>query len=593
MRKALYLLVAMILMVSFSLMAGDKVKRSAINTADIVDVALPDQAGPVSYPVVESSSLVLNEVDAFVENIRCILGAGRNVIRVGSEIHVGLLEGTTGSYELYWAGSTDEGANWTTSSHLGSNAPDDDRYPSLAVNPTNGDAFISFHQPFSPGIAYGVHMTDPFGDVWTISGALNGAFASATLSFTNADGAGNVANGFFENNVGQGMVGVHAPPTWNNIALVQDTTAGFVDMGPAVAIEGNYIIAMFTTTDDANVVPTDTAVTNHGGYQLWNAYRESTDGGATWSASMTPYGMNLADFPTVTGDRNGTVGDVAAATGTWWQNFNTPIIWNGNVYSSLHNGAVTLNDGTFPYGYWDGIMTITMGTKAASGGGSWTHSAISSLHADAADNNDVGEIWQSEIGVHTGTGSFAVVALDQAVTVSGEQDMVGFFSADGGATWAETFREDMVTIGFPTGTGLFSAMSPWLNRVGDDIIADVVLLGDNGGIVNTTLYHTQVLVGTVGIKDNPNVPREVKLSQNYPNPFNPTTNISFELQNASDVSLKVYNAIGQEVATLVNGQINSGVHTINFNGENLSSGVYFYTLKAGNFTQTNKMLLVK
>jgi hypothetical protein len=88
-------------------------------------------------------------------------------------------------------------------------------------------------------------------------------------------------------------------------------------------------------------------------------------------------------------------------------------------------------------------------------------------------------------------------------------------------------------------------------------------------------------------------PVEFSLSQNYPNPFNPTTTISYSIPTDNFVSLKVYNVLGNEVATLVNGQITSGAHNINFNASNLASGVYYYTIKTGNFTSTKKLMLLK
>lgn len=84
-----------------------------------------------------------------------------------------------------------------------------------------------------------------------------------------------------------------------------------------------------------------------------------------------------------------------------------------------------------------------------------------------------------------------------------------------------------------------------------------------------------------------------ELSQNYPNPFNPMTTITYSIPQNSFVTLKVYDILGSEVATLINGEVEAGIHKINFNAVGLNSGVYFYTIKAGNFSETKKLMLMK
>jgi hypothetical protein len=89
-------------------------------------------------------------------------------------------------------------------------------------------------------------------------------------------------------------------------------------------------------------------------------------------------------------------------------------------------------------------------------------------------------------------------------------------------------------------------------------------------------------------------PEQIMLSQNYPNPFNPTTKIIYTIHNADFVILKIYNILGQEVQTLANKYQTAGNHTVNFNAENLSSGIYFYKLQVGsNHVQTKKMILMR
>ncbi len=89
------------------------------------------------------------------------------------------------------------------------------------------------------------------------------------------------------------------------------------------------------------------------------------------------------------------------------------------------------------------------------------------------------------------------------------------------------------------------------------------------------------------------VPATFALNQNYPNPFNPSTVISYQLPSNSRVSLKIYDILGREVATLVDGYQTAGVHQAQFNAQNLSSGVYLYRLSAPGQDFVKKMLLLK
>ena len=94
------------------------------------------------------------------------------------------------------------------------------------------------------------------------------------------------------------------------------------------------------------------------------------------------------------------------------------------------------------------------------------------------------------------------------------------------------------------------------------------------------------------VTDKSNLNR-FKLEQNYPNPFNPSTTISYNITKPENVQIKVYNILGVEVASLVNEYQIAGEHSIKFNAENLSSGIYFYKLNAGSFSQIKKMTLLK
>lgn len=108
------------------------------------------------------------------------------------------------------------------------------------------------------------------------------------------------------------------------------------------------------------------------------------------------------------------------------------------------------------------------------------------------------------------------------------------------------------------------------------------------------LLDDLAFAGGTNVENSPvNKPDDFSLSQNYPNPFNPSTNISFDLSKGGYVTLRVFNILGKEVATLVKGYKDRGQHTAQFDATNLASGVYFYRLDVGNYSAMKQMVLIK
>jgi hypothetical protein len=146
-----------------------------------------------------------------------------------------------------------------------------------------------------------------------------------------------------------------------------------------------------------------------------------------------------------------------------------------------------------------------------------------------------------------------------------------------------------------------------------NIVDSVVINWTNGGVDRSynlapnALYTAVEGSGVIGIQTiSANIPAEYKLYQNYPNPFNPVTKIKFDLSplhggvdNATGVrrgglvKLIVYNLLGQEITTLINEQLSPGTYEVDFNSTGYTSGIYFYTLKAGSFSETKRMILLK
>lgn len=107
------------------------------------------------------------------------------------------------------------------------------------------------------------------------------------------------------------------------------------------------------------------------------------------------------------------------------------------------------------------------------------------------------------------------------------------------------------------------------------------------------LVRDSELLSSVGNEIGSSIPEEFNLMQNYPNPFNPSTKINFSLPESSDTRLKVYDILGNEIANLVNENLQAGNYSVNFDGTSLSSGIYIYSLEADNKIITKKMTLLK
>ena len=132
---------------------------------------------------------------------------------------------------------------------------------------------------------------------------------------------------------------------------------------------------------------------------------------------------------------------------------------------------------------------------------------------------------------------------------------------------------------------LTTAEAPMLILVG-------VTDDDSSSIQIDEIWYNERPAG-LGISDDAPIASRYELGQNYPNPFNPTTHIRFNIPETANAKLTVFNVMGEEVATLVNGVMQAGGHTVSWNAASMPTGVYFYQLESGNFSQTKKLLLVK
>lgn len=183
-----------------------------------------------------------------------------------------------------------------------------------------------------------------------------------------------------------------------------------------------------------------------------------------------------------------------------------------------------------------------------------------------------------------------------------------FLSLNNGSTW-EPLEGQYTNPGTgsfqPNGEPLYDgAQTSWVkeiinlsNYINEEIKLKFLLMSD-GLIEEDGIYVDDINV--IVFEEAPTSEEEIStvaltysLEQNYPNPFNPSTKIEYKIQEAGLVSLKVYDVLGKEVANLVNEAKAVGNHNVTFEAGNLPSGIYFYTIKAGKFINTKKMILVK
>ncbi len=208
------------------------------------------------------------------------------------------------------------------------------------------------------------------------------------------------------------------------------------------------------------------------------------------------------------------------------------------------------------------------------------------LAADTIRVDSVGRVWKYEDGLewmlfqfsgdsfvsHTTYPDSAVVPV-----ITGLKDTVpaGAFIDCVNLFFRRSFYDESVGYVFAPGVGIIEWYGPFYAKT---VLLRAVIDGRLISAVN--MYPSEI-------------PKRYDLRQNFPNPFNPSTTIQYGLPRRSQVTLVVFNTLGQQVATLVRGDQEAGHHSVNFNASNLSSGVYFYRLTAGQFVETRKMIVLK
>jgi len=351
-------------------------------------------------------------------------------------------------------------------------------------------------------------------------------------------------------------------------------------------------VVKFENEEDSTSVLTGFTITNG----------DATHGGGIYCENSNPSLVNI----TITG--NFASGDYAYGGGICLWNNSSPILQNititGNSVSStvgfgggiclsnnsspiLQNVTITGNTASFGGGIYIGggtqnlvNVTISGNTASNNGGGIYCASSYPSF-VNCIMWNDTPE----EVYFYSGSVTITYSDIQGGWTGIGNIDEDPLFVGTGDHPFMLQDLSPCVNAGIPDTTGL---NLPEFDLAGNPRVY--------GGRIDMGAYENQNVVGA----NEDLIPLVTKLNQNYPNPFNPTTTISFSLttEDTENTELVIYNIKGQKVKQLVSDQLSAGQHSVVWNGrddngKSVSSGIYFYKMKAEDFEKTRKMILMK
>ncbi len=282
------------------------------------------------------------------------------------------------------------------------------------------------------------------------------------------------------------------------------------------------------------------------------------DQGVTWDSSRYPTSFYIPQSGNETGWNN--------SMGAAGNPYGSGYIWFGTNNSRIYRAKMVSGSGVMtwvaqPTSGIPNIYTILFGD---------TLHGIAGGSTGLAYTSDGGDNWYINTGC-LGTGNITGIA--------GKNPNELWYAR--GSSIYYTSNDSVWTVA-TTQTGTYNHLA--ISRTPNNY--NIWAIRSNGGI---SKYTYPIGIKPISIE----VPASFSLSQNYPNPFNPETRIKFDLPKSAFTILKIYDALGREIETLVNEQLNPGTYEAGWNASNCTSGVYFYKLSAGDYTDTRRMVLLK
>lgn len=491
---------------------------------------------------------------------------------------------TRGSYYAY---SNDNGATFT---NLGRVETIRAGYPSLALT-SDGRAVIASHTA-PTGSVLGTSIAVDALPGFAIFAAYDAPRAPAECIWPRVTVSTNDRIVFY------GSAQTTGGNTWNTVDPASGTfasaTNNVVFAGVEGEIRGNIAaspggkVAM-VLINGFDLPPTDDFGNNN------IIMRESTDGGVTFGAPI-----NVTNYPA----------DTSNVRPAFWLSISALY-----VNEELHLVWTEVLDqipGDAGISYFFTDLRIRHWAPSINGGVPTTAARFDTLHFSGVLPNgtnhlemDYGSLGVDAEGVLSVvfTGFSGDSTQADPATGIGYGDIWAVSSANNGLQWGEPTN----LTNSPDMDDRYPYISPW-NEAGkinvfymSDSIAGAFAFGDNAptSTPDFLFYKTDHpstapydFYSAVAERDA-EIPEGYALEQNYPNPFNPSTEISFSLPRAEKVTLRIFNVSGQEVVTLVNGKLSAGLHTMKWNAQGMPSGVYFYRIEAGSFTEVKKMTLLQ
>jgi hypothetical protein len=581
-------------------MIDDGIERTA--PADHKGTYVPGLDNPTSltWVIVDSMQNALGPANTSITPL--VYDAPTNVVAL---LHRASTTYGTSSGQLWYNTSTNSGATWRRVGELNGGAPTDCRYPSGAIsNPAGssdtGQCLFVYAAPNLQNagtfgqITYGVDF--PLG-----GGAGSGVVDAGTNTYTSSTAIWTQPSGSWI------WWGTNSTATTGNdetnwrtndyVTVTRQIPPGWLDAEPNFVNALGHLNGFATPTASYYCVsglffPDTLAAAFNAGYS------KSTDNGATWGAWQRP----APDWMQATGlpPRYDLYDYVQPAGGTVSYDQDALIDGNGRVHF-FHVIVDSPWTGTDPRGILEAYETgpntwaakfVTMGLNPYTGLGYPGASTPASPYLSQTGNG-------MHVSISADGQVMAAVWLDAATSSPTDTlpDIWFSYRNINGSAWSTPVNLTQ-TPGFPE---LILHAAPVMKVNGGG--SYTIFLGRTyQSSINTyppdynlrsTFYVAAHTFTPTGVSEEASKPSTFTLEQNYPNPFNPSTTIQYSVANAGPVTLKVYNMIGQEVATLVNQTVTAGSHSATFDASGLSSGMYFYKLSAGSQVESRKMLVLK